>query len=96
MELLTTLPYHNMPALGMVPTVPPPSMVQNDAPVPTTAVSLVNTVHKLYDLIFEIPLPKTRTTKTAKTVAIAVDVWHMAHELATSAWAALHRQHEAP
>ena len=85
-----------MPALGMVPTVPPPSMVQNDAPVPTTAVSLVNTVHKLYDLIFEIPLPKTRTTKTAKTVAIAADVWHMAHELATSAWAALHRQHEAP
>ena len=76
--------------------VPPPSTVQNDAPVSTTAVSLVDTVHKLYDLIFKNPLPKTRTMKTAKTVAISVEVWHMAHELATSARAALHRQHNAP
>ena len=80
----------------MVLMVPPPSTVQNDAPVPVTAVSLVNTVHKLYDLIFEIPLPKTRTTKMTKTVAIAAEVWHMARELATSARAVLHRQHKAP
>ena len=76
--------------------VPPPSTVQNDALVSATAASLVDTIHKLYDLIFKIPLPKTRTTKPAKTVAISAEVWHTARELATSAWATLHRQHNTP
>ena len=47
---------------GMAPTVQP-SPTKNPGVVPTPAASLDDIIHKLYDLIHNIALPKTKTAK---------------------------------
>ena len=75
---------------GMAPIVQPPPPTKNPSVAPTPAASLNDIIHKLYDLIHNIALPKT---KTAKTAAIMVEALHAACSLATSARMSLPTAH---
>ena len=74
----------------MAPTVQPPPPTKNPSIAPTPAASLDNIIYKLYDLIHNIALPKT---KTAKTAAITVEALHAACSLAASARTSLPTTH---
>ena len=69
---------------------PPPSSIQDGVSEPHETVSLASTITKLYDLIFEIALPKTNKAKMAP---IPVGSLHLAHKLVTSACASLQDSH---
>ena len=70
--------------------VQPPPPTKNPGISPTPAASLDDIIHKLYDLIHNIALPKT---KTAKTAAITVEALHAACSLAVSARTSLPAAH---
>ena len=74
----------------MAPTVQPPPPTKNPGVVPTPAASLDDIIHKLYDLIHNIALPRT---KTAKTAAIMVEALRTACSLAASACSSLPAAH---
>ena len=61
--------------LGMAPTVQPPPLEQCDAAEPATTSSLVDTIHKLRDLLFKAMLPRA---SRAKNVNIPVEDLHLA------------------
>jgi len=65
----------------MAPTVQLLPPTKNLNAVPTSAAPLDSIIHKLYDLIHNIVLPKT---KTAKTAAITVEALHATCSLVTS------------
>ena len=58
---------------------PPPSEQCNNAE-PTTTAPLVDTIHKLYDLLFKVAFPKT---SGAKNVYVPVEDLLLVHSLAT-------------
>ena len=66
---------------------PPPHLKPNNNADPTTAPTIADIAHNLRDLLAEIPLPKTRNTKTA---TIALEVLHHVRDLATSVLMLLH------
>src|SRR6266481_4983170 len=70
----------------MVPTAQPPPSVQSADTAITTKPPLDEIIHKLHNFILQIPLPKT---KTAKTAAIRVEALHAICNLAISAWGSL-------
>ena len=74
----------------MAPTVQPPPPTKNPGVAPTPAASLDDIIYKLYDLIHNIALPKTKTTKTA---AITVEALHAACSLAASVCTSLPTTH---
>ena len=75
---------------SMAPTVQPPPPTKNPGVAPTPAASLDDIIQKLYDLIHNIALPKT---KTAKTAAITVEALRTARSLAASARTSLPAAH---
>ena len=72
----------------MIPTVEPPPPKPSNIGDPTTIPTIVNLAHNLCDLLFKIPLPKTRNTKTAP---ITLEALHRAWDLITSVATLLHK-----
>ena len=75
----------------MTPTVQPPPLEQNDAAELATTASIVNTIHKLHDLLFKVVLPKTNKAENA---TITIEDLCEAHSLATSACMSLQGCHD--
>ena len=71
----------------MIPTVEPPPPKPSNIGDPTTIPTIVDLAHNLHDLLFEIPLPKTRNAKMAP---IALEALHHARDLITSVATLLH------
>ena len=77
----------------MVPTVQPPPSVESTNTKINTKAPLEDLVHKLHVLIYKIPLPKT---KTAKTAVITIESLHLMCDLAGSASAQTKEPHKGP
>lgn len=75
----------------MIPTVQPPSLVQETATEHVAVASLADSIHKLYDILFQVALPKT---KTARLALIMVDALCTAHGLVTAAFTSLQEGNE--
>ena len=77
----------------MAPMVQPPSLAQCNAAEPVTAAPLMDTIHKLHDLLFKVVLPKT---SGAKSVYVLVEDLLLVCSLATSMCASLQAHHVNP
>ena len=77
----------------MIPTVKPPPPKPSKNGNPTTIPTIVDLAHNLHDLLFEIPLPKTRNAKMAP---IALEALHRARDLITSVATLLHEHPREP
>ena len=77
----------------MAPTVQPPPLEQRDAAEPATASSLVDTIHKLHDLLFKAMLPKA---SRAKNINILIEDLHLVQSLAASMCTLLQGHHVNP
>ena len=75
----------------MVPTVQPPPSVESTNTKINTKALLEDLVHKLHVLIYKIPLPKT---KTAKTAIITIKSLHLMRDLVESASAQTKEPHK--
>ena len=71
----------------MAPTVEPPPPAPNNSADSSVTTSLLKHIHNLHDLLFNIPLPKT---KTAKSATIPLEALYRARDLAASACTSLH------
>ena len=71
----------------MAPTVEPPPPAPNNGTDSSVTTSLLEHIHNLHDLLFNIPLPKT---KTAKSATLPLKALYRAHDLAASACTSLH------
>src|SRR6266481_8920580 len=67
------------PGARMFPMDPPPPPTENSNAVSDMKASLDGTVHRLYELIFKIAIPKS---KAAKTTSIAINALLLACEMA--------------
>ena len=68
-----------------------PSLAQKITKKHATAASLADSIQKLYDIIFQVTLPKT---KTAKSALITVNALHTAHDLVTAVCTSLQEGNE--
>ena len=67
--------------------VEPPPLAPNNGVDSSVTTSLLEHIHNLRDLLFNIPLPKT---KTAKLATFPLEALYHAHDLAASACTSLH------
>ena len=77
----------------MVPKVQPPPLVESMNTKINTKALLEDLVHKLHVLIYKIPLPKT---KTAKTAIITIESLHLMRDLVKSASTQMKEPHKGP
>src|SRR6266481_3092838 len=77
----------------MIPMVQPPPSAESTNIGTDTTVAINDTIHKLHHLIFQISLPKTKTTKTA---TIVVETLLAACGLVTVACSSLLDNQESP
>ena len=77
----------------MPPMVEPPPPAPNNGADSSVTTSLLEYIHNLHDLLFNILLPKTKTEKSA---TIPLEALYHAHDLATSACTSLHECRQDP
>ena len=77
----------------MAPTVEPPPLAPSNGADSSVPTSLLEHIHNLCDLLFNILLPKTKTVKSA---TISLEALHLACDLVTLACTSIHEGPQEP